>query len=184
MLFSSLIANFLLNMNGPRGGVERKTKSRRTTGQFICRGDVTNLQKRAAECSMINAGTVRRPTGDGEKFGVFAANVPLRSVFTVERRKEFRCQLRPFLVGTCTLPYLWSASLDFVPEATVWGRATRRSGTTCNLVSMHIDDVAATSQGLLREKWSLRQMESSDAHGNLSYSKVTDFTCVSRGGTL
>ena len=35
------------------GGVERKAKSRRTAGQFICRGDVTNLQKRAAECSMI-----------------------------------------------------------------------------------------------------------------------------------
>ena len=60
---------------------------------------------------------------------------------------------------------LWNASLDFVLEAPVWGRATRRSGTTCNLVSMHTDDVAAISQGLLREKWSLRQMETSDAHG-------------------
>ena len=35
------------------GGVERKTKSRRTTGQFICRGDVTNLQKRAAESKIL-----------------------------------------------------------------------------------------------------------------------------------
>ena len=66
---------------------------------------------------------------------------------------------------------LWSASLYFVPEAPVWERATRRSGTTCNLVSMHIGDVAATSQGLLRKKWSLLQMETSDAHGNLLYSK-------------
>ena len=51
----------------------------------------------------------------------------------------------------------------------------RHSGTTCNLVSMHIDDVPATSQGLLREKWSLRQMETSDAHGNLLHSKGDRF---------
>ena len=81
--------------------------------------------------------------------------------YTVERRKD--------------VTSLWSASLDFVPEAPVWGRAKRRSGTTCNLVSMHIDDVAVTSQGLLREKWSLRQMETSDAHGNLFYSKGDRF---------
>ena len=35
------------------GGVERKTKSRHAAWQFICRGDVTNLQKRAAECNML-----------------------------------------------------------------------------------------------------------------------------------
>ena len=66
---------------------------------------------------------------------------------------------------------LWSASLDFVLEGPVWGRATRRSGTTCNLVSMHIDDVAATSRGLLREKW----METSDADGSLPCSKGDRF---------
>ena len=70
---------------------------------------------------------------------------------------------------------LWSVSLDFVPEAPAWGRATLRSGATCNLVSMHIEDVLAIPQGPLREKWSLRQMETSDAHGNLFYSKGDRF---------
>ena len=57
--------------------------------------------------------------------------------------------------------------MSFVLEAPVLVRATQCSGASCNLVSMRIDDVPATSQGLLREKWSLRQMETSDAHGNL-----------------
>ena len=35
------------------GGGERKTKSSRTTGQFICRGDVTNLQKREQESKIF-----------------------------------------------------------------------------------------------------------------------------------
>ena len=65
--------------------------------------------------------------------------------------------------------------MSFVPEASLWGRATRRIGATCNLVSMRIDDVPATSQGLLRKKWSLRQTETSDAHGNLFYSKGDRF---------
>ena len=69
----------------------------------------------------------------------------------------------------------WSASLGNVLEAPVLVRSMRRSGTTCNLVSMHIDDVPATSQGLLREKWSLRQMETSVAHGNLLHSKGDRF---------
>ena len=76
---------------------------------------------------------------------------------------------------------LWSASLDFVLEAPVWGRATRRSGTTCNLVSMYVDDVAATSQGFLREKWSLRLMGTSDADGNLFHLKGDRFhMCFTR----
>ena len=37
---------------------------------------------------------------------------------------------------------LWSVSLGFVPEAPVWECETR-SGTSCNLVSMHTDDVAS-----------------------------------------
>ena len=117
------------------GGVERKTKSRRTTGQFISRGGLLSLQKRAQQSKILRGeaalveeacvgeaemeqytptarmsmsdqhqtlqgsshGTVRRSTGDGGKFGVFAADVLLRSVRTVEMRKELRCQLRPFL---------------------------------------------------------------------------------------
>ena len=51
----------------------------------------------------------------------------------------------------------------------------RRSGTTCNVVSMRIDDVPATSQGLLRQKWSLRQTETSDTHGNPFCSKGDRF---------
>ena len=75
--------------------------------------------------------------------------------------------------------------MSFVPEASVWGRATRRSGVTCNLVSMRIDDVPATSQGLLREKWSLCQKESSDAHSNLFYSKGDRLhTCFTKWYTL
>ena len=47
---------------------------------------------------------------------------------------------------------LWSASLSFVLEVPVLVRSTRRSGTTCNLVSMHIEHVPSTSQALLRKK--------------------------------
>ena len=35
------------------GGVERKTKSRRTTGQFICRGGLLSMQKHAQESKIF-----------------------------------------------------------------------------------------------------------------------------------
>ena len=110
----------------------------------------------------MNPGTVRRPTGDGGKLGVFAANALLRPVLTVERRKGLRGQLRPFSRWYTHATSLWGALASFVLETPVLVRATRCSGATCNLVSMRIDDVPATSQGLLRKKWILRQMETSN----------------------
>ena len=148
------------------------------------RGVLANLQKRAAECSMIacpgltktrfwkdlpcNGGTPNRRwwqawclcckrSTEVSAYGRNEKGAP-RSIAPVSRRHAH-------------VTSSWSASLGFVLEAPVLVRSTRRSGTTCNLVSMHIDDVLSTSPGLLRKKWSLRQMETSDAHGNLFHSK-------------
>ena len=79
---------------------------------------------------------MRRPTGDGGKLGVFAANAQLGPVLTVERRKGLRGQLRPFSRGYAHATSLWSALVSFLLEVPVLVRATRRSGATYNLVSM------------------------------------------------
>ena len=200
------------------GGVERKTKSRRTTGQFICRGGLLRLQKRAEESKILRGEALHsRRKFALEKLGwriqIACPGLTKTRLWKdqawngemLNRRwwQACLCHKRstevsvygreekgvPMSTATvsCWHVYvtsLWSASLDFVPEAPVWGRATRRSGTTRNLVSMHIDDVAATSQGLLHEKWSFRQMETRTHTAICSTRRVTDFTCVSRGGTL
>ena len=114
---------------------------------------------------------MRRPTADGGKLGVFAANGLLRSVLTVERRKGLRGQLRPFLAGMRTLPLCGVLLCALCLKHQFW-------------CAIRIDDVPATSQGLLRKKWSMRQMETSDTHGNLFYSKGDRFHMCSRSGTL
>ena len=123
------------------GGVERKAKSRRTTGQFICRGDVTNLQKRAAECSMIVCpGLTKTRLWKDQPWKSESPNRRWRQIWclcckrssqvSVYGREEKGVPMSTASVS-CWHVYvtsLWSASLDFVPEAPVWRRATRRSG--------------------------------------------------------
>ena len=191
------------------GGVERKTKSRRTTGELLCRGDLLRLQKRAEESKILRGETLHlrrkftleklRWSGkhqllacpdllktrlwkdqpwNGEKPSwqqrqVWCLCCKRSSLVSAHGRKE-KGALMSTAPVSCWHAYvtsLWSALLDFVIGASVWGSATRRSGITRNLFSMHTDDVPAISQGLLREKLSLRQMETRDAHGNLFYSK-------------
>ena len=50
------------------GGVERKTKSRRTAGQFICRGGLLSLQERAQENNIFRGEALhlRRKLAFGE----------------------------------------------------------------------------------------------------------------------
>ena len=152
------------------------------------RGVLANLQKRATECSMIVCPglTKTRLWKDQQWNGetsnrrwwqagcLYCKRSTEVSAYGREEKGASR-SIAPVSRWHAQVSSLWSALVSFVPEASVWGRATRRSGATCNLVSMRIDDVPSNSQGLLRKKWSLRQMETNDAHGNLFYSKGDRF---------
>ena len=140
------------------------------------RGVLANLQKRAAVCSMIVCPGLTK-TWNGETpnrrwwqaWCLCCKRSTEASAYGREEKGAPR-SIAPVSRWHAHDTSLWSVVVSFVPEASVWGRAARRSGDISNKVSMRIDNVPPTSQGLLRS-----QMETSDTHGNLFYSKGDRF---------